>query len=232
MGLDRRSQSDFESPDVRVRRPAWRRPRVLVPVALAVSFLGAAWDSEYFSIRDYLFPRRFETVVPGALYRSGQIAARLIEPVLTEKGIKVVVDLNDDLPDSDEQVAEQRAVAKLGIDYHKFPLSGDGTGDVDSYVDAVATIARAQASARPVLVHCAAGDKRSGGVLATYLLLVKGATATDAVAEIGRCSRGHVASSTVLDFLNVNLDVIAARLEQDGIALHATRPLPRLTGGG
>jgi protein-tyrosine phosphatase len=194
--------------------------------------LGVGWDSEYFSLRDRLFPRRFETVIPGRLFRSGQIAARLIDSVLERERIAVVVDLTAaDAADAD-QSAERAAVKRLEVDYHRCPLKGDGTGDVAEYADAVAAIKRGEDESKPVLVHCAAGDKRSGGVVAAYLMLFQGATADCALDEIGRCSKGGTPSSTVVDYLNAHLAEIARRLEQQGFTLASGMPLPRLTGGG
>jgi protein tyrosine/serine phosphatase len=214
------------------RRRMRRRVGAGVALLLLVAVGVVAWDSEYCSIKDHLFPRRFATVVPGALFRSGQIDPRLIESVLADHGIKVVVDLTSAVADSPEQSAERHAVDRLGVEYHRIPLHGDGTGDVDRYADAVAAIARAEESARPVLVHCAAGDKRSGGVTAAYLLLFKGATAGEAMDEIGLFNKGHVASSTVVDYLNAHLAEIAATLAKSGVNVAAREPWPRLTGGG
>jgi protein-tyrosine phosphatase len=213
-----------------------RRRRRAIGSAVALVLLAATyvlvWDSEYCSIKDHLFPRRFATVLPGELFRSGQIDPRLIENVLSEHRIAVVVDLTSAVADSPEQSAERRAVDHLGVEYHRFPLKGDGTGDVGNYAAAVATIARAEQSARPVLVHCAAGDKRSGGVTAAYLLLCKGATADEAMDAIGLFNKGHVASSTVVDYLNAHLAEIAATLRESGVAVASTQLPPRLVGGG
>lgn len=209
-----------------------RRVGLSVLACAAVALCVLTWDSEYCSIKDHLVPRRFATVVPGELFRSGQIDAGLIEKVLEQHGIRVVVDLTGAVADSPEQAAERRAVDHLGVEYHRIPLHGDGTGDVALYADAVATIARAQQSARPVLVHCAAGDKRSGGVVAAYLLLCRGASADEAMAEIGHFNRGHVASSTVVDYLNAHLEEIASTLRQAGLLVASAHAPPRLVGGG
>jgi protein tyrosine/serine phosphatase len=203
-----------------------------VAALVAGALYVLVWDSEYCSIKDHLVPRRFATVVPGELFRSGQIDAGLIEKVLEQNGIRVVVDLTGAVPDSPEQSAEQHAVENLGIEYHRIPLHGDGTGDVALYSDAVATIARARQTSRPVLVHCSAGDKRSGGVVAAYLLLCKGASAEQAMAEIGHFNKGHVASATVVAYLNAHLGEIAATLQHEGLAVASAHAPPRLVGGG
>jgi len=214
-------------------RGRWKRPAGLVLLLLVVvATVVLSWDTEYCSIKDHLVPRRFATVVPGRLFRSGQIDPGLIEKVLARHKIEVVVDLTVAVADCAEQAAEQRAVDRLGVEYHRFPLKGDGTGDVARYCDAVATIAHAQEASRPVLVHCQAGDKRSGGVVAAYLLLCRGTSAGDAMAQLGLFNQRHVASSTVVDYLNAHLVEIAATLREGGVAVAADHELPRLVGGG
>src|SRR5262249_29930249 len=162
----------------------WRRVllRVVLPLAAAAGVVALTWDSEYCSIRDRLLPRRpaprpppparWPGVAPPRLFRSGWIDPHLVEDVLRDHRIGLVVDLTDARCGSPERDAEQCAVHRLGIEYRCCPLKGDGTGEVQEYANAVVAIARAQDLERPVLVHCAAGDKRSGGVIAAYLLLV------------------------------------------------------------
>jgi protein tyrosine/serine phosphatase len=230
MGVAQTPRTDGVSSSGSKRPRSRLRPwLVALAVVVAVAF-GVVWDSEYYSVKDLFFPRRFETVVPGALYRSGQIAGRIVEPVLAEHGVKVVVDLTELLPDSSDQAAEQRAVDRLGIEYHRFPLRGSGVGSDENYAAAVETIARARAAKRPVLVHCGAGDKRTGGVLAAYELLVDRATADRAVDELARCSKHNIASATVVEFLNGHLDVISAILRRDGFAVASS--FPHLSRGG
>jgi protein-tyrosine phosphatase len=220
------------------RPPGFARGRrrwiALLAVALAVAAVGVriVWDSGYCSIRDLLLPRSFEAVIPGALYRSGQISPHLIGRVLAEHHIAVVVDLSNPVSNSDEQAAEFAAATRLGVEYHRFPLRGDGTGDVHNYVDAIATIERAERRGQPVLVHCVAGDKRSGGVVAAWLLLFRGATADEAMNQIGLCNTGHVASCTVVAYLNAHLREIADELQCSGFDFTANHPLPVLVGGG
>jgi protein tyrosine/serine phosphatase len=218
------------------KAPSGRRRfllRVALPAALAVTAAWVSWDSGYCSIRDHFLPRRFVAVIPGQLYRSGWIDARLVEDVLRDHAIGLVVDLTaaDDAVDSPERTAERAAVRHLGIDYRSCPLRGDGTGDVQEYAHAVAAIAHAQARGQPVLVHCAAGDKRSGGVVAAFLLLVDGVPADVAKGEIGRFSKRGVPSDTVLHYLDDHLAEIAERVRDEGCALAPRGASPLVLGG-
>jgi protein-tyrosine phosphatase len=207
---------------------------VIAVAALPAAVVGVrtVWNSDFCSVRDQLVPRHFETVLPGALYRSGQISPRLIGRVLADRGIGVVIDLSSEVPDSAEQRAERDAVERLGVEYHRFPLHGDGTGDVPTFAAAIAAIERAERREQRVLVHCVSGDKRSGAVIAAWMLLFRGATAGQAMEQIGLCNKGRVPSCTVVAFLNAQLREIAAELENSGVAAASTDPLPTLVGGG
>ncbi len=101
------------------------------------------------------------------------MSRHVVERQLREHGIRVVVDLMGDDPENAEQPFERAALERLGIELHKCPLVGDGTGDWREYVAAVTAIVRAKEAGRPVLVHCYAGSQRTGGTFALYRLLVR-----------------------------------------------------------
>ena len=141
-------------------------------VALPVSVvLWKWWQSQ---LRDMFRVKKFSPVIPGKLYRSGQISRYQVLRTLRRYRIGTVVDLteNTQSPDS-HQRAERDAIQRLGIDGHRFAMHGDGTGDLDAVAGAVSAIHNAMISGTPVLVHCAAGVQRTGHVLAAYLLLVE-----------------------------------------------------------
>lgn len=187
--------------------------------ALALVALSAwAWNSRPFNLRDRIFPNHLAEVEPGWLYRSGQIAPNLIEGTLRDLGIDVVVDLSQDYGGRDAaQLAEKAAGARLGVEMLRFPLGGSGTGSIESYVGAVAAIERAKRSGQQVLVHCRAGDRRTGGVLAAYQMLVEGRSAEEARKEMDRFSRDPGAESRLSAFLDQNLDAIAQGLVEQRI---------------
>jgi protein tyrosine phosphatase (PTP) superfamily phosphohydrolase (DUF442 family) len=198
--------------------------RLLFCAAACVGAALGAWVWET-TAKDQLVPRRFVEVSPGLLYRSGEIAPRLIEDVLRENHIDLVVALLHDA-DRPAAIAEREAARALGIERIVIPLRGDGTGRVDRFAKAVAAIARARQQDRTVLVHCAAGARRAGAVVATYLLLVEGAPAEVAWRELSRFGAESLEGSTLLPFLNENLDEVAARLLEWGVIDRPPGPLP------
>ena len=161
--------------------------RVLWVIACCTAWITGqwAWQSKPFHLQDRFFPRQLAEVYPGFLYRSGQIAPNLIEQTLDDLGIDVIVDLSGDRGDRAQEV-EREVAARRGVAYHSFALRGNGTGAVDEYVGAIEAIARAEAAGERVLVHCRAGDRRTGGVLSAYQMLVRGESRARATAELGR----------------------------------------------
>src|SRR5438874_11100101 len=101
---------------------------VLLGILLAASAVWA-WSA----FRYDFIPKRFGIVVPGSLYRSGQISPRLIRSTLQEHNIQLVIDFQGARESDAAQSAEQQAVNDLHIEYKRLPLAGDGTGDITRY---------------------------------------------------------------------------------------------------
>lgn len=201
-----------------------RRSRVAA-ATLGLSFVVFsmwAWNSSPINLRDRLFPKHLAEVYPGALYRSGRIDSNLLRGVLEERKIDVIVDLTGD-QGRIEQQEEIETAREMGVEHHIFSLRGDGTGDVREYVDAIEMIARSLDAKRTVLVHCSAGDRRTGGVVAAYQLLLRGEPIERAIGEIQRYSRTGIGESNIWPFLRTNLPEIARGLRSRGFD-QAMRP--------
>ncbi|MFN0051323.1 MAG: tyrosine-protein phosphatase [Planctomycetales bacterium] len=209
------------------QRALRRRYLVRGGVLALVILLGAnhGWVRD---IRDQFLPKRWGIVEPGKIYRSGQISARLIKPMLAEHNIQRVVDLTFDNPEDNYHEAELAACAELGIDRQLFPLIADGTGDVKTYAAAVAAVAEAERAGIPVLVHCYAGTQRTGGVVATYRLLVQGKSPEFVFAEMKQYKYNPHTSPRLLEYLNEHLGDLARELVRLGTIDSIPDPLPVL----
>lgn len=204
------------------------RSRRGLAAGLAILAMAGAFQLWNRSLRDQLFPRRFAEIETGFLYRSGEIAPRLIRGVLRDHSIGLVISLSDFDESKPSHRAEKRAVDELGVELLSLHLRGDGTGDVDRYVEALEAIWRADRLGVPVLVHCGAGVHRTGAVIALYELLVEGRPAEIASEELVRFGDGGLGSSPLLPFLNENMAKIAAGLVLRGMLERAPDPLPVL----
>lgn len=196
----------------------------LVAAALTLA-LNPGWVRD---IRDQFIPKRWGVVEPGKIYRSGQISARLIRPMLEDNRIARVVDLTtDDIPEAYHD-AEIETITDMGIERKLFPLISDGTGDVETYAAAVASVAEAERQGKPVLVHCAAGTQRTGGVIATYRLLVQKKAPAEVLEEMRKYKYDPVHSPRLREYLNEHMPELASELVRHGTIDQVPEPLPRL----
>lgn len=179
-------------------------------------------------VRDQFIPKRWGVVEPGKIYRSGQISGRLIKEMLQEYQIARVVDLTLDNPNDRYHEAELAAISELGIERTLFPLISDGTGDVKIYAAAVAAVADAERSGKPVLVHCAAGTQRTGGVIATYRLLVQKKPPQEVLAEMRHYKYDPQQSPRLMAYLNEHMGELAEELVEHGTIDRVPEPLPVL----
>src|ERR1700690_3705806 len=116
-----------------------RRAVVVAFLAASAAWLNHSWSHDW----QYLFhPRAWYVVEDGKLYRSGQIAPRLITDVLRGHHIRVIVALTQRKPGEVAQDTEDRSARALGIEQFRFPLDGDGTGDIRMYEGAVEEMVR------------------------------------------------------------------------------------------
>jgi protein tyrosine/serine phosphatase len=202
------------------------RPR-FAAAALTLLLVGGGLAAAL-SARDQLHPKRFAAVEPGFLYRSGEIAPRLIRDVLEDNGIRTVVWMLHYDASNESHRAEKAAIHALDVRQVNLSLRGDGTGKVERYVDAVAEVADARRRGEAVLVQCAGGARRSGAVVAVYRLLVEGVPAEEAYRELDRFGSRPVAETPLLEYLNLHIGEIADLLVERGVLERAPDPLPLL----
>jgi protein tyrosine/serine phosphatase len=198
-------------------------------VAVPAIVIGLAIWTWFGFIKYHFVPKNFGVVEQGRIYRSGQISAPLIKKILKEHNIRVIINLTSMGPDNPDKLAEEKAAAKLNIKVLRFPMSGNGTGDINDYAAAVAAIANAEKQNLPVLVHCAAGAARTGGVIATYRLLVQKTDPNIVENEMEKYGYAiHDNKRSLRQFLNNNMAEFAMRLKQAGVIEEIPNPLPQI----
>ncbi|MGA2678101.1 MAG: dual specificity protein phosphatase family protein [Sedimentisphaerales bacterium] len=197
-------------------------------VAVPAIVIGlAVWL--WFGFIKYRFvPKRFGVVVPGHIYRSGQISASLIKKNLTKYNIRIIVDLTSADPNDPDKRAEKQAAAELNIKVLRFTMSGNGTGDINDYANAVIAIANAEKQNLPVLVHCTAGAQRTGGVIAAYQLLVQKMDPNIVEDEIEKYGCAIDDRPVLRSFLNNNMAAFAIRLKQAGVIDQIPATIPQI----
>jgi protein tyrosine/serine phosphatase len=220
-------QAADQAPEGTVQRVR-RRHTLVVLVAVFAAGLLAANHRQVTALRDRFVPKRWGVVEEGKIYRSGQLSRHLVKQMLESNGIQVVVDLTWDDPHEANHVAEVAAIADLGIERRLCPLLSDGTGDVHVYARAVSEVDAAARQGKTVLVHCAAGAQRTGGVVALYRMLVQGKSPEFALAEMRQYKYDPQRSPRLLEYVNAHIGEIAADLVRDGTIERVPDPLPQL----
>ncbi len=194
---------------------------LLLIVAMSV------WVWKHF-LEDRFIPKRFGVVEQGQIYRSGRLNEALIEDTLKQYRIAEIIDLTGHDPGNAEQQAEIRASQQLGIERIELSLHGDGTGDIRNYAQAIARIDEATHHNKPILVHCAAGTQRTGGVIAAYRLLVQNKATREVYQEMTEYDWRPQRDQAVLQYLNTNLGKLAELLVEKGVLFKVLEPLPQL----
>jgi len=220
-------------PSAANRSSASRRIRGLLIGLATIAVSVLIWEQV---LKDRLVAKRWGVVVPGVIYRSGQISKWMIEESLTRHGIRSVIDLNgrdpDDAPhhtpEHEHQTRELEVVRNLGIKHDRFALGGDGRGDIRYYADAIEVLVECRRAGKPVLIHCASGTQRTGGVVACYRLLVEQDSPQNAYAELRKYGWRPHANNVLLSYVNSHMAELAGLLVEKDIIQEVPNPLPVL----
>lgn len=159
--------------------------RFLRNAAIIAAVVGGGIGLWFGVLRDRFVAKRFAPVTE-TIHRSGQMSEYVVGDVLTEHGIRHIVDLTEPDYMPEGKVKEREVAGAKGIEVLNFPLVGDGTGDVVQYAKAVAALIDCEKRKEPVLVHCAAGTQRTGGVVACFRILYQGWSKEEAFREAQR----------------------------------------------
>ncbi|HPF38508.1 MAG TPA: hypothetical protein P5081_14555 [Phycisphaerae bacterium] len=128
-------------------------------------------------------PKRFAEVEAGSLYRGGFPTATQIRHLHDEFGVRTVITLTSD--EGGPRDTELDAIVnELKLNRYRFPMNGDGTGEIKTLDNAANALAVAKD--RPIFFHCAAGDKRSSATLGAYWMKHKGKSLRQTLDDLTR----------------------------------------------
>jgi len=201
-------------------------PGMVIVLIAAISGGAVWWWAEN---RHRFFPKRWGEVVPGTVYRSGQLHRDLVEDTLREHGIDVIISLRPCEMENPDHLAEREVAGRLNIELIELDLAGDGTGDLEHFVKAVEAMHQARQSNEQVLVHCAAGAYRTGGAVAFYRLLVEEVPPESIRGELG--DYGWRDKERLIPYLNDHMADMARRLKEQGIIEQVPQPVPVIPSG-
>jgi protein-tyrosine phosphatase len=217
-----------DSPKANITSRSARKSKraLILTILLIVAIIGSGFGLWKGVLEDRLIPKRWGVVEEGKIYRSGQLSAALVKKTLAKYNIAVIVNLTVENFDDKDQEAEKQAAEELGIDVFRFPLKGNGTGDIKNYAGAIAAIVDARKNGKPVLVHCAAGAQRTGGVIACYRMLVEKKPPSLAYAELLRYGWHDEPDQVLITYINTNMPELARLLEEMDVVDQMPDTLP------
>ncbi|MBL6690312.1 MAG: hypothetical protein ISP91_07965 [Pseudomonadales bacterium] len=192
--------------------------RALKYAAIFTIIIGGLYVANE-EVKPRLFPKRFAAVIDDGFYRSGRIHPDILPGILQDHSIDTIVALTYPVDGHPWQMEEARIANELDIDIVRFPLGGNGTGDPESYVGALSRIHRELEDGKKLLLHCAAGTQRTGGVTFMYRTLVLGQDPELAYQEMQKFDFSTHDNPNLLPFLWEITPTVMAHLKQQGIGL-------------
>ena len=177
-------------------------------------------------VKPRLFPKRFGVVIEDSLFRSGRIHYSLLPTVLAENQIDSIVTLTHEVPSKEYQTYERNIAESMGVNLVRFPLDGNGTGNVASYIGALKYVYDELSKDRRVLVHCAAGSERTGGFMFFYQTLILKQNEKDVYTEMLKYKFDPERNLALLPYLEDTLPDVADALQDHGVEMGA---LPSIT---
>lgn len=194
----------------------------VIGVVVVSTACGVIWHKFF---EEHFFVKRWAMVESG-LYRSGEMTANMCEYTLAKHNIQVIISLGADSMTHPDKLAEIKASKKLGIDRTAIPMSGDGRGTLESYVEALTRLIQARRDNKTVLVHCGAGTQRTGGVIACYKMLTQKVQPQAALTDMKRYDFSPRGNPVLLPFLNEIMPQLTMQLALKGMIESVPNPIP------
>jgi hypothetical protein len=160
----------------------------------------------------YTYAKRLREVVPGKVYRSGQLTAPGFACAVKRFGLRTIINLQEDYPDPDialgyftaDTIKESDLCRRLGV---RFVFIGPDTLPRRELTQArPVAIDRFlaildNADSYPVLLHCRAGLHRTGVMTAVYRMEYQGWSKHEAIAELKDNGFGEWPCSSANDYI-------------------------------
>lgn len=167
------------------RKPILLLNMTLVIAGVAVPIALALHEKEQ--------QRNFRVVRPGVLYRSGQMSLEGLKRVIHEHGIRTVVSLRDSVvpgkppPDhEEEEYCIRQEMNYIRLTPQRWEGDHGEEPPIEPNVQQFLAVMRDPKN-HPVLVHCFAGEHRTGAYTALYRMEFEGWPVEKAMAEMKAC---------------------------------------------
>jgi protein tyrosine/serine phosphatase len=187
----------------------------------------------------YAHGKRLREVVPGCVYRSGQMTADGFAEAVARYGIHTIINLQDEYPDPDVRltfldgrtIKETELCKQLHVRYVFLPpdliqrrqVPAHRPRAIDRFLDLLD-----KPSTYPVLIHCKAGLHRTGVMTAVYRMEYQNWTPLQAHRELKANGFGEFVSTSANDYITQYILTyrrgIRARGQKSGSGVRGHRP--------
>jgi tyrosine-protein phosphatase SIW14 len=161
---------------------------------------------------EYTYRKRLRVVVPGRVYRSGQMTAAGFRDAVRELKIRTVINLQEDVPDPDldlhywttRTVKESELCRQLGVNFVAIGpdlvvrrlVPRERPRAIDEFLAVMGDERN-----YPVLFHCKAGLHRTGCLAAVYRMEYQGWSRDAALRELRAHGFGEWVSTAPNDYI-------------------------------
>jgi protein tyrosine/serine phosphatase len=143
----------------------------------------------------YSHSKRLRVVIPGRLYRSGQMTAEGFRDAIERYHFRTIINVQDEVPNPDlwrsfwdrRTVKERELCESLGVRYvHIMPILLSRRQSPEHHPAAIDDLLEVldDESSYPVLIHCHAGLHRTGVLTAVCRMEYQGWSASQAYREV------------------------------------------------
>jgi protein tyrosine phosphatase (PTP) superfamily phosphohydrolase (DUF442 family) len=124
----------------------------------------------------------YRVVLPGRVFRSGQLSRADLEARITQCGLRAVLNLRGANPDEEWYQEECDVAGQSGVRHYDLPTDSQYPPSAAELREIIAVL---DACERPLLIHCESGIDRSGLAAAVAVLLGDGGSLEMARQQLG-----------------------------------------------
>jgi protein tyrosine/serine phosphatase len=161
----------------------------------------------------YAHGKRLRPILPGKVYRSGQLTAEGFEDVVRQLGLRTIINVQDDFPDPDlylsywdrRTMKESDLCRQLGVRYVFIAPDLVPRREVPEQrpeaIDRLLNLLDDENNL-PVLIHCKAGLHRTGVLSAVVRMEYQGWSHAEAYRELKGYGFGDFACTSANDYVH------------------------------
>jgi len=163
----------------------------------------------WYKVEKHANYRNLRVVDPGMLYRSGQLSPEGLDRTIREKGLKTVVSLREkkDASVKDADNFESKLCQDRGVGHYRLDVpdweNRNGVIGGERTLEEFRKLVEDPKVPKPILIHCFAGEHRTGALVAVYRMEYNGWSNAEAIEEMTSMGNSRTTfSETLLSYLS------------------------------